>query len=339
TSGAAAIPPRVGFTFRPHTAAGMGLEPLAALAQLLKRIQPDVVRLPVYWSDAAAARGRLDFSSADTLLGVVSRHDAGHPARRAHVVLVVGMRNVGYPELFAPAWALAQAGSQADALARLPEYSDYFDGAVRHFAGNGLLEAWQVENEPLDSSLSADVGDNSIPQTVLTTELQRLRQLDPRHRVLVTTYNSSTLDLDEAEVRRADIGVQPPEGPVQPGGHPEESLQLGDVLGLDLYVVYWGVDLTAVPVKQRIGWKRNTLPYWVSRARKRGEGLWIAEMQAGPWRGVSGFNPDDLVDSAAQYSRQGVDTILLWGVESWLTQPAWMASGLVAVRLIRTGTP
>ena len=170
---------------------------------------------------------------------------------------------------------------------------------------------------------------------MVRTEVARIHSLDPAHRVMVTSFNSSTLDLDQAETRRADVGMAPPPGPAQPGGHPEESLQLGDVFGLDLYVVSWSVDLKAVPVQKRIGWKSEALPYWAARSARKGDQLWIAEMQAGPWRGIEGFNPQDLVHSAVAYSGRGVGTFLLWGVESWLTEPAWMASGLEAVRVLR----
>lgn len=329
-------PPQVGFTFRPYTAAALGLDPDTALTQLLVDIKPDVVRLPVYWSDVATSPTTLDFTVPDDLVATVAEYDAHTPSRRATIVLVVGMRNVGAPELYAPPWALdAVGGKYATDLAALPGFDAYVEATVLRYAGNPLLQRWQVENEPLDDSVPASEGDTSRSIAALTAEVAEVRDLDPGHPVMTTTFTSSVLDLDQEEIAEADYAVTPPPGP-QPGGHPEETLALGNTLGLDLYVVYAGVDLTEADAATRIIWKRNSLGFWVQRAAQRNKNVWIAEMQAAPWQHVDGFTTDELLMSAREYRGQGESTVLLWGVEQWLTSPAWLAAGKQAVAVLRS---
>ena len=161
--------------------------------------------------------------------------------------------------------------------------------------------------------------------------------MDGAHPVMATTFTSSVLDLDRKEIAEADDDITPPPGP-QPGGHPEETLGLGNTLGLDLYVVYAGVDLSDADAATRIIWKRNSLSFWVQRAAQRNKNVWIAEMQAAPWNNVPGFTTDDLLMSAREYRGQGEAGVLLWDVEQWLTSPAWLAAGMHAVTLLRGGS-
>jgi hypothetical protein len=327
--------PQVGFTFRPYTAAALGLDPVAALSTLLTDIRPNVVRLPVYWSDVAPSPTSLDFDVPDDLVAAVAEYDAHTPSRRATIVLVVGMRNVGAPELYAPLWALNSVGGKyASKLAALPGFDAYVDATIHHYAANPLLQRWQVENEPLDDSVPAIEGDTSRTVAEIAAEVAEVRSLDPAHPVMTTTFTSSVLDLDQEEIAQADYAVTPPPGP-QPGGHPEETLALGNTLGLDLYVVYAGVDLYDADAATRIIWKRNSLGFWVQRAAQRDKNVWIAEMQAAPWDHVGGFTTDELLMSAREYRDQGESTVLLWGVEQWLTSPAWLAAGQQAVAVLR----
>ena len=96
-----------------------------------------------------------------------------------------------------------------------------------------------------------------------------------------------------------------------------------------------GLNLSDADVPTRIIWKRNSLPFWVQRATAMGRQVWIAEMQASPWDGTDGFTPADLLFSAHQYSGWGINTVLMWGVESWLTQPGWMPAGIQAAAIMR----
>jgi hypothetical protein len=118
-------------------------------------------------------------------------------------------------------------------------------------------------------------------------------------------------------------------------GHPKPALELGDILGLDVYVATPSTPLDDASVTERIGWKAATLAYWADQGVQSGKEVWVTEMQGSTWNGDPSFGPEDLLESAQQYSGTGVSAVLLWGVEDWLSSPAWMAAGQTAFQTLR----
>jgi hypothetical protein len=325
--------PMVGFSFSPEVARSLGQEPRVALARLLQAFHPDMVRLPVYWQQVEPSEGRFDYSSVDDLLDVVEsvNASAGHSATR--VVLVVGMRNMASPELHVPSWAGAVDSIEIGQAMRSAAYGEYLTTTCLRYSGEPLLGAWQIENEPLDST-NDQLDDIALPYDALADEIEMLRELDPSHAVVVTSFNSAAVDLD----RRADS----PLGwfwnltsTSRPAGHPHQALVLGDVLGLDVYVVTPHTPLEEASARERIGWKSESLRYWADRASAHDKELWITEMQAAPWQDTPGFTAPDLIASAHAYAGRGEQVALLWGVEQWLGSPEWMRSGEQAFAVLR----
>lgn len=326
----AATPPQVGFSFSPRTAQWLGENPEPALAELLDRLNPDLVRLPIYWDSVEPSRGAFDFSSIDRMLDVIRHYNTTHRARPARVILEIGLRNMGYPELYVPTWLPDYQAIET--LAANPEYIHYLDLSVTRYRGDPLLNSWQLENEPLDN-VPTNAGTHvDIPGDVLQDEKEALVGLDGGHPVVITTYNSATLDLD-----MKGLSPSSPEdaldGP-QPAGHPLQALQLGDALGMDLYVVTSNTSLDDATARVRSDWKIAALSYWSTQARAVNKPLWITEMQGAPWVGETNFTTDDLLYSARLYRGSAAAVILLWGVESWLTSPSWMAAGVQARRIV-----
>ena len=326
----AETPPQVGFSFSPRTAEWLGESPQPALAELLSRLNPDLVRLPIYWDAVEPSRGVFDFSSTDRLLDVMRRYNTTHRARPARVVLEIGMRNMGYPELYVPNWLPEYQAIQE--LATNPEYVQYLDLSVTRYRRDPMLNSWQLENEPLDN-VPTNAGTHvDIPGEVLQDEKDALVGLDHLHPVVITTYNSATLDLDMKALSPYNP-TDPPDGP-QPAGHPLQALQLGDALGMDLYVVTSKTSLEDATARVRTDWKKAALTYWATQAHSVNKPLWITEMQGAPWPGETNFTPDDLLYSARLYRGSAASVVLLWGVESWLTSPGWMAAGMEARRIV-----
>jgi hypothetical protein len=329
----AATPALIGFSFSPRTAVFEGQEPLTALHTLIDELNPDLVRLPVYWDAAEAKRGSFDFTETDQLVKVIEDSNRTRATRPARVILIAGVRNMGYPELYVPEWVPAIERDPAARMVADPEYHRYLKATFRHYRRNPLLYSWQLENEPLDNVPTTAGTDVRITGDDLQDELELLRSIDSRPAV-ITTYNSSTLSLDVAALMPAS--KPPPAGAPLPAGHPLEAMQSGDVLGLDLYVVTGDTSLTDADATKRIGWKRAALPYWVHHAQAAGKPLWITEMQGAPWPGQSNFTTSDLLFSADAYHHTGASVVLLWGVEEWLGSPDWMEAGKQA-RQILTG--
>jgi len=326
--------PSVGFTYSPWAARSLGLDPSKALDTLLTQLQPDVVRFPVYWPDVAPTPAGFDFSGVDAMLDQVARHDRLPGSRTTRVVLVVGLRNIGYPELYPAPWALSQARGGVPTLVETPAYRRYLEATVRRYAASPLLTAWQLENEPLDDIETGYAGHANLSAAAFGAERDLLGSIDRRHPVIVTTYNSATVGLDKVAMSLVfPIYHDLPEP--QPAGHPLDALRAGDILGLDLYIVTQSTSVDSIQAALRIAWKRDILDYWTDVGEDTGKAVWVTEMQSAPWIGDQTFTTHALLQSASAYREEGARVVLLYGVEGWLTDPQWMAAGEQAIGILR----
>ena len=324
-----AATPLAGFSYSPKLARWARHDPVAGLRTLLQEVHPDLVRLPVYWDTVAPTPDHLDFSETDRLLAVIAEYNATRPDQDVRVVLVVGARNLGAPELYLPPWLDERPPLDLRARLRSPAYTEYLIDTLRRYASSPLLYGWQLENEPLDST-NPDLGDIAVPEQLITEEVDLAHRLDPAHPVVITTFNSATAALDSNADSHFGAIVHVA-SPWKPAGHPRPALQLGDVLGLNAYVVTPNTPLARVSVDQRIAWKRDTLQYWARQARSQRKQVWVTEMQAAPWQGIGGFTQRDLATSAQLYRDSGVSALFLWGAEQWLDSPAWLNAARLAV--------
>jgi len=326
-------PPLVGFSFSP-AALPSGTNPEDALARLLSALQPDLVRLPVYWGTVAPTATTLDYAAVDLMIKTIKAHNAIKGSRHTEVVLVVGARNLVYPEVHLPGWLDTRDVHRLDTLLKTVSYHAYLESTFRRYASLSVLRAWQVENEPLDNARINQLTDGALPASMIGAEVDLLRSIDLVHQVVVTTFNSShvTLDIREASALGWLYAHLPG---AKPAGHPAEALTMGDTLGLDLYVVTKSTPLDVITASTRIAWKEETLDYWHAQAESHGRALWVTEMQATPWIGTTGFTVDDLVASALAYRGHGVSVYLLWGVENWLDSPESMQVGIESIGLLR----
>src|SRR6202171_4563240 len=108
-------PPLVGFSFSP-AAVPSGVDPEQSLAALLSTLQPDLVRLPIYWSTVAPTPTSLDYTEVDRLIATIQAHNGQKGSRRTQVVLVVGARNLVYPEMHLPDWLDTRGVHKLDEL-------------------------------------------------------------------------------------------------------------------------------------------------------------------------------------------------------------------------------
>jgi len=309
-----------------------GRDPAVDLDLLLSATQPDLVRLPIYWELVQPNPDELDFSSVDSLLRMIARHN-GSAAVQTRVVLTVGARNFLYPELHMPAWAGARSQPNLDEVQSSAAYRRYFDASVARYRASPLLYAWQVENEPLDYVANTLTGDNRISTSQLSWEMAEVHALDPRHEAVTTTYNGLNTAVDMLELWAPPLVTHM--GTV---GHPNATLEVGDALGLDLYVDGPSVPLRHITSPElRTVWKAQTVAFWAARAKDAGKELWLTEMQAQPWDSSGTFAPNDLVASAMHYRQEPLEVVLLWGVETWLGDPAWMAAATQSIAILRAG--
>lgn len=323
--------PLVGFSFSPLTSMQADRDPAQDLRRLLDATSPDLVRLPVYWNLVQPTPTRLDFTSVDTLIDAIADFNK-RTGSNTRVVLTVGARNFLYPELHQPRWA----GKRTQPFIGLAQeglgYRRYFEASISRYRDSPLLYAWQVENEPLDSVVNDRTGEDAISEAQLDWEVGEVRRLDPSHDIVITTYNALTSTADLMQV------YTPWLTPVIGGGsgHPDEALEAGDALGLDLYLDSPHIaarDYTSVALRAK--WKQQALAFWSDRAHAQGKQVWVNEVQAQPWNGETSFSPGDLIASAVDYREEHLDVALLWGVETWLESDEWMAAGQHAMQILR----
>ena len=324
-------PPLAGFSFSPLTSEQAHRDPGDDLARLLDATDPDLVRLPVYWELVQPSPADLDFSSVDELLGVIAEHNQSSPIH-TRVVLTIGARNFLFPELHQPAWAGAREQPNIDAVQSATAYREYFDSSVTRYRSSPLLYAWQVENEPLDKVVNSFTGYDVIEDAQVAWEVGEVHRLDPGRKVGVTSFNALNSTFDAIQVYTPQllflIGGR--------SGHPEEALAAGDAFGLDIYLdgpyIPWR-DFTTIALRSK--WKQQSIAFWTDRAHAQGKQMWLTEMQAQPWGAAETFTPADLHDSAVDYRQEPLDVALLWGVETWLEDPVWLAAGKQAIGILR----
>ena len=320
--------PLVGFSFSPETSLWAGRDPQSDLQRLLDATSPDLVRLPIYWEDVEPTPSDLDFSSIDPLMDVVTAHNLTS-TRPTRVVLTIGARNFLYPELHEPDWAGPRQQPFLDAAQSGAAYRAYFDTSIKRYRNSPLLYAWQVENEPFDYVLGDSTGEDSISPTQLSWEVDEVHRLDPVHQAVVTTYNGMNVYVDILRISAP--------APFGASGHPGDALQLGDALGLDLYVDGPSIsDRHLFTIDLREEWKKETVAFWSSEASREGKELWVAEMQAQPWSGETSFTPADLLASAVDYRQENLQVVLMWGVNTWLDDPSWLEAGDRALQILRS---
>jgi hypothetical protein len=321
--------PLAGFSFSPEISQKAGRDPSSDLRRLLDATNPDLVRLPIYWEDVEPTPDGLDFTSVDSLLKVVAQHN--RTARyRTRVVLTIGARNFLYPELHEPDWAGPRTQPFLDAAQEGPAYRAYFDSSITRYRRSHLLYAWQIENEPLDYVGNISTGEDRITASQLAWEMGEVHRLDPLHEAVLTTYDalSGNLDMVQALAPQLLFG--------HGSGHPLDALQTGDALGLDLYVDGPSVafrHVTTIDVREE--WKREALAFWAARAGAEDKGLWLTEMQAQPWGESTTFTTRDLLASAVDYRQENLQVALMWGVDTWLDDPAWLAAASRAMNIMR----
>src|SRR2546421_12981724 len=78
-------PPLVGFSFSPMAVTD-GLPVDEALARLLQALQPDIVRLPVYWQSVAPTATSFDDREVDRLIQTINIHNQKKGSRHTQVV-------------------------------------------------------------------------------------------------------------------------------------------------------------------------------------------------------------------------------------------------------------
>ena len=301
---------RLGFTFTPRQAEHLGVDWQAAFVAALE-LRPDLIRLGTPWCEVEPAPGRFAFGELDWLFDAAEAADVP-------VLLTVGMKSPRWPEFYVPEWLGAGLASR-----RFRPVSDdprvragvrrLIDVVVPRYRGRRTLEAWQVENEPLDP---AGPHGWRIGTTFLIEEITQVRALDPTRPIVVTSFAlTDPLQMLPGLGRFRSARVA-------------RLAERADVLGLDVYTAV-AVDVLGRQVALRWRSSRWERPFasYLQAATAHQTPVWLTELQAEPWepgqivhaeRGeAASVTPAIAGDLVERVGRFGLPVVLLWGVEHW----------------------
>jgi hypothetical protein len=184
-----------GVTFSTKQAEALNLDWRKTYEAILQELGVKRLRLVAYWDEIESEPGKFDFSKLDIQFARAEQHNA-------QVILAIGRKVPRWPECHIPSWALEGENHKAALLAYLPVI-------VERYKTSPSLRMWQIENEPLFPFGECPPDDESL----LDREIALVRQLDPKHPVLVT---------DSGEV-----------------SFWTKVASKGDVLGVTMYRVTW----------------------------------------------------------------------------------------------------
>lgn len=297
---------RVGTTFSPWEAERRGLDYEEAYERLLDS-PLQVIRLGSFWSEVEThGWGRLDWLVQRAL------------EADKQIVIAVGVKSPRWPEFWAPArLRLADAPAWSKLDQSVPslrsEALSFITEVVLRYRDQPHLVAWQVENEPLDPA-GRDMW--SLSDELLAAEVELVRLLDDRPLAL-TFYLPLAMECDLQYLGDCPMSLA---GffPVS-GDRLLDLLEGGDVLGVDVYTSIGGAQAGE-------DWQPE-VAHWQQRAREAGVELWVTEAQAEPWptassgeRNVQIVTAQRSLELYEQLAAMGIETILLWGSEHWLSQ-------------------
>jgi hypothetical protein len=315
----------LGISFRPLQARELGLDPRAALPELLS-YPFTMIRLAAYWDKIEPAPGEFDPSWLDWQV------DAAERAGKRIIICVGPVKAFGYPEFFVPAHRLPAPLPEGRLVTPethrplLDAGIEFMTRVIDRYAGRSQVIAWQVEHEAVDPlgvehswRLSAEFA---------AAEVAAARAADPSRPVLLNGFLPVTVPVATSQWWRTR----------DQGDSLDVAEQLADIVGIDYYSRHavagrGGRSLYLDGAAGGLGPRRYR--GLARRAAAKGQQVMISEIQAEPWeavtvppsppgRGMYSCLPEDMIDGynrCVRWSRRtppGASAYLFWGAEYWL---------------------
>jgi hypothetical protein len=294
----------IGTTYSTRHIAYFGLDQDRSLRELAE-FGFDVVRVCTYWSEIQQQPEELNLTQLIRVLDTCEAQDI-------QVVMTLGMKAPGWPEVHLPTWLKDMPAEKTEIhLIR------YISLLIKVASRYTCIKHWQVENEPFDPTFPHRV---TIPESLIKKEIKAITRLDNRP-VLITVWGNKLITNSCYDL----------------------ALKHADLVGLDIYfdVPVLGSIYTG---PQSRDWSIRSL---ICRTSKP---VWITELQASPWEttekrnrsdNTPSINPEKLIRNYDRATRLGADAILFWGFEYWLWKKHHGDAGLydTAARIVSTRIP
>lgn len=166
-------PETIGVSFSHVQAERFGSDWRANYTALLEELNFKNIRIPAYWDRIESTKGQYDFAELDWMVS-----EAGK--RGAKIIMIVGQKNIRYPECYYPGWVDTNNTS-----ATSDQATDMIKAVVEHYKNNPTVVEWQLENEFLLKSFG------KCPSALLTNkqlqkELAALKSVDSTRPVILT---------------------------------------------------------------------------------------------------------------------------------------------------------
>jgi hypothetical protein len=317
---------RLGISFRPLQAEGLGLQPRATLAALLDHPY-QVVRLAALWNRMEPAPDAFDPFYLDWQVESAER------AGKQVIIAVGAVKNFGYPEFFVPLHHIAtplREGSLVGEMSHpglLAAALKFVSRVVERYATHDSVVAWQVEHEAVDP-LGVEHSWR-LSTAFVKREMAEVKRLDPKRPILLNGFLPMSMPVAAQQWwRTRDQG---------------DSLALAEaaaeIVGIDFYPCHALGALGGLTAYMNAG--DHT---WPDRARRvversaaAGRRLMISEGQAEPWeavttppsprgRAMASCPPERVIENynrclaLARESGGALDAYLFWGAEYWLSR-------------------
>lgn len=315
----------LGISFRPLQARALGLEPGAALDDLLGYPFP-VIRLAAYWDRIEPAPGKFDPTWLDWQV------DAAERAGKRIIICTGPVKAFGYPEFFVPRHHLPAPLPEGRLVTPethrplLEAGIEFLTRIIGRYAGRGSVIAWQVEHEVADPlgmehswRLSAGFA---------AAEVAAARAADPSRPVLLNGFLPATAPVTAAQWWRTR----------DQGDSLAAAGRLADTIGVDYYPRHALAALGRRTAYLDGGGSRLGPRRYRNLARQAeadGKQVMITEIQAEPWeavtvppsppgRGMYSCLPEHMIrnyNRCVRWSRRtppGASAYLFWGAEYWL---------------------
>ncbi|RJQ14635.1 hypothetical protein C4553_01015 [Candidatus Parcubacteria bacterium] len=180
--------PKIGLTFSTYyTRDILKLDIEETYGAIIEDLDPQYMRIPIYWPDIEPQKDNFDFSVYDSLIAQASNSQIS-------IIPVIGRRQPRWPECFTPKWAevLSKEEQEEEILGMLREI-------VGRYQKQKWIEGWQIENEPFFQFFG--VCPKPKPK-FLDREIELVRSLDSRPIILT---DSGELGWWFGAARRADF--------------------------------------------------------------------------------------------------------------------------------------
>jgi len=278
---------KLGLTFSPRAAEALNLNWKETYNKMLADLQPDVIRIPIYWDVLEPENNTYVFDDFDFQLNALKGTDT-------EVILAIGHKLPRWPECHLPDWI----ESESDTNIIEDELKEMITTIVKKYRSNPNVYGWQVQNEVLFSFGECPAWSANRPR--LKSLIELVQELAPEDKVLTsdsgelsTWLRTATLPIDTLSISLYRSVYNPDRGgyfywPVNPYYYKLHAFFVKpfvrEIIISELQLEPWG----PAPVQE------------------------LTQEQV--YLSISPIELDDRLDFA---QRTGATTILGWGVEWW----------------------